>query len=43
MEISSMLDRLSRDGFPEIAGNKGFKVSQVSMFQGLCNLETLPP
>jgi hypothetical protein len=28
MEISSMLDRLSRDGFPEIAGNEGFKVSE---------------
>jgi hypothetical protein len=34
VENSSMLDRLSRDGSPEI-GKKSFKVSEVSMFQGL--------
>jgi hypothetical protein len=47
MEISSMLDRLSRDGFPELAEGK---VSKFRRFQRpkvfetlkLCHLETLP-
>jgi hypothetical protein len=39
MEISSMLDRLSRDGFPEMAEGKvtTFNVSKVSR----CRFETL--
>jgi hypothetical protein len=37
MEISSMLDRLSRDGFPEMLKGKlqGFNVSTFQRFEGL--------
>jgi hypothetical protein len=35
VEISSMLGRLSGDGSSEIARKKSFKVSEVSMLQGL--------
>jgi len=40
VENSSMLDRLPRDGSSEIARRR-FKVSQVSKFQGLWNLENV--
>jgi hypothetical protein len=47
MEISSMLDRLSRDGFPEMAEGKVSKFRRLQCFKVFetlkpCHLETLP-